>query len=107
MLGQLRMLAEDDPAFIQEMLAAFAEQMQAGLPELGALVAARQAEAARRMAHALKGAALNMGARTLALHFRNIEEQPPAPADWQTLEPRIGHDCEETIRQLNAYFGLH
>lgn len=89
------LLALGDPAFLDELLALFVEDLDSRLPRLREAVAAGDLVTIGSDAHALKGAAGNIGARRVADAATALEQQARAqdPAalveTWAAFERTI------------------
>lgn len=83
---------------LTEILGAFAADIRARAAELAAALAAADDVTARRAAHSLKGAALNLGRLRLGLicaHFQQV-----ALADIATLWPEFAAICDSSLAGL-------
>ncbi len=79
-VARLRELEEMGPGFIDTFVGIFVEDTAAQLASLEAAVAQADADATRRIAHGLKGACSNIGARAMAALCGALEEQARAGA---------------------------
>lgn len=84
-----------DEALVHLVLETFLAELPIRLAELTRALAARDAEAVRQVAHALKGAFAQLGAAELARAFGSIEAcgragQPAHAAElWQRAAPGV------------------
>jgi CheY-like chemotaxis protein len=73
-LRSIRQLDPDDSkGLVAELLDAFVSTTESGMTELTAAVKANDLAEVARVAHALKAGAANIGALTLAEHYRQLE----------------------------------
>lgn len=92
-IAQLRADLEADE--VAEILAAFAADIHSRAGDLAAALAAGDADGARRAAHSLKGAALNLGRSRLGLicaHFQHA-----GLAEIAALWPEFAALCDATL----------
>lgn len=108
----LRTVEEIEPGFIQDLVAAFKQQLAAGLPELKRALAenseagshrADNLEQAARLAHGLKGSCANLGAARLAARFADYETiagngERTAGINWPAFETLL----QKTLNALQA-----
>jgi two-component system, sensor histidine kinase and response regulator len=64
-LGEFQRITEGDPAFAQELIAAFVASFEQQLVDMASFVAQSDCKALARTAHALKGASANIHAHAL------------------------------------------
>jgi len=83
-------------AIIRDMMGLFLRTAEARLADLDAATRDRDAEATRRAAHAVRGEALNAGAREMVALLRRIEHSATV-ADWTTID--------DATSKLPAAFG--
>ena len=74
-LENLRLLGDDDPAFLADIIDLFLEDTPPLLASLQAAIATNDLGSMRMAAHTLKGSAANLGAVVLANIARDIEHQ--------------------------------
>ncbi len=97
-LGHLAAMIGDDPWLQRRMLDRFVESTRPQLAELGAAIAACDAEIACDTAHSLKGAANTAGAMRLAALAADVELACRAAcwAEAEGLMGQVGHALDRT-----------
>ncbi len=92
------MTAGSDPTFFSNVIAMFVEQGREITAELEMLSKKEDWRAMSKLAHKLKGSALNIGANLLAEVCRQIElvGESPSPADCISLLPTLMKEWKKT-----------
>jgi len=108
-MENLRQIGGGDAAFVGEIVQMFREDTPPHLAELDACVAHGDAVRLAKVAHGLKGAASNFGAK----HFRTVAEQLEHAAKNGDLAP-VPAACTELraeyariLAALDAYLKAH
>ncbi len=90
-----------DRAIVREVLALFSEHARAVLPQLDPR---GSADAWRKAAHGLRGAALGIGANALAKACNDAEEAPHAsPKDKEAARARIAECLGAALTDIALY----
>ncbi len=92
------MTAGSDPTFFSNVIAMFVEQGREITAEIEKLSKSEDWRAMSKLAHKLKGSALNIGANLLAEVCRQIElvGESPSPADCLALLPTLMKEWKKT-----------
>ncbi|MCD4750878.1 MAG: response regulator [Thermoanaerobaculales bacterium] len=102
-LGRLEQSCAGDPEFERVLIGIFLEEMEKSVNVLRTAVAAGDSAAARREAHALKGASLNLGAVRLSQTCQSLEAaaKKDAPEQFENLFDELLVDSKKTADILN------
>ena len=92
------MTAGSDPTFFSNVIAMFVEQGREITAEIEKLSKSEDWRAMSKLAHKLKGSALNIGANLLAEVCRQIElvGESPSPSDCLALLPTLMKEWKKT-----------
>ncbi|MFK8186536.1 MAG: Hpt domain-containing protein [Phormidesmis sp.] len=93
---QLRQLAGEDTDFEYELLEIFLQDTQQSLQALEQAISSRSTQAIQDIAHSLRGASANVGANSLAIAARRLEQVPHC--DQLT-------EAANLLQQLHDYCG--
>jgi len=97
---------ETDPAFVREIVSQFLEEVTPTFRQLQEAFVSAEAKSVEVYSHKLKGAALNMGANTLASHLERMEhlarqaDVPSAEALLDTVRTECDRVCDYLRRLL-------
>ena len=102
---QLRQLAGEDTDFEYELLEIFLQDAQQSLTDLEQAIANRSIQAIQDTAHSLKGASANVGAISLAVAARQLEQiaQGNQLAEAPALLRQIRRHCAHIQSHLQSH----
>lgn len=103
LLERLAYLAGDDASFQKELIALFLSESQKNIQKLQDDIKASDHAQAARAAHAIKGASLNVGARTLSVISENLEMNLEQGKVDQERVAALTKEFTEIEAKLQAY----
>lgn len=108
MIAELRELDEGEDGLLTELVDMFCEETTRRVSELREALEQGDTGAAERIAHAMKSAAANIGAKSLSAHWQQLESDARAGAPTEGLRDRF-QQClesyEASTRALDALLG--
>lgn len=101
---QLKQLAGEDTAFEAELLQMFLRDAQSSLEALEKAIASRSPQAVENIAHSLRGASANVGARSLAATARQLETLARSGrlTEAEALLHKMSHHCQSIQNYLRS-----
>lgn len=97
-LNELRSL-DDEEAFLNDLIELFRSETAVSLDELKVAVENAQVDAARSVAHRIKGASASLGAKHMAIVASSIETADSGET-MRSLFPELSRSYEMTISEL-------
>lgn len=93
--GELQMLAEDEPRFLEDLIASLKETVQNGFAAMAEAGHNSNAERVTMCAHRLRGSLEMVGAQKIGAHLNEIEQS----GSWDSEDSgRLDSEFEEFLR---------